>query len=57
MVHSRPLIGLVLESQLTDWLAHVPKEVIAKNFHMSQAAFDHIPGQELYIFPGRASSK
>ncbi|KAI0710237.1 oxalate decarboxylase [Earliella scabrosa] len=37
---------------LTDWLAHVPKEVIAKNFHMSQAAFDHIPGEQLYIFPG-----
>ncbi|KAH9925464.1 oxalate decarboxylase [Amylocystis lapponica] len=36
---------------LTDWLAHVPKEVIAKNFGMSQSAFDHIPGQELYIFP------
>ncbi|KAI0775293.1 oxalate decarboxylase [Trametes elegans] len=37
---------------LTDWLAHVPKEVIAKNFHMNQDAFDHIPGEELYIFPG-----
>ncbi|KAI0731451.1 hypothetical protein C8Q76DRAFT_691244 [Earliella scabrosa] len=38
---------------LSHWLAHVPKEVIAKNLHMSQAAFDHIPGQELYIFPAR----
>ena len=42
-------------AQLTDWLAHVPKEVLAKNFHTSEAAFDRIPGQELYIFPGRAS--
>ncbi|KAI0714338.1 oxalate decarboxylase [Cerioporus squamosus] len=41
---------------LTDWLAHVPKEVLAKNFHMSEAAFDRIPGQELYIFPGPVPS-
>ncbi|KAI0749398.1 oxalate decarboxylase [Daedaleopsis nitida] len=41
---------------LTDWLAHVPKEVIAKNFHMSQAAFNRIPSQELYIFPGPVPS-
>ncbi|KAH7928108.1 putative oxalate decarboxylase/oxidase [Leucogyrophana mollusca] len=37
---------------LTDWLAHVPKEVIAKNFQTSIAAFDEIPSRELYIFPG-----
>ncbi|OJT03356.1 Oxalate decarboxylase OxdC [Trametes pubescens] len=36
---------------LTDWLAHVPKEVIAKNFQTSISAFDHIPAQQLYIFP------
>ncbi|KAH9850306.1 oxalate decarboxylase [Lenzites betulinus] len=36
---------------LTDWLAHVPKEAIAKNFQTSIAAFDHIPAQQLYIFP------
>ncbi|KAI0091216.1 oxalate decarboxylase [Irpex rosettiformis] len=36
---------------LTDWLAHVPKEVLAKNFQTSQSAFNNIPGQELYIFP------
>ncbi|RDX57416.1 Bicupin, oxalate decarboxylase/oxidase [Lentinus brumalis] len=41
---------------LTDWLVHVPKEVLAKNFHMSEAAFDRIPGQELYIFPGAVPS-
>lgn len=40
---------------LTDWLAHTPKDVIAKNFGMSNnlAAFDHIPERELYIFPCR----
>ncbi|EPQ54172.1 oxalate decarboxylase [Gloeophyllum trabeum ATCC 11539] len=36
---------------LTDWLAHVPKEVIAKNFQTDISAFDHIPAEELYIFP------
>ncbi|KAG1876862.1 putative oxalate decarboxylase/oxidase [Suillus tomentosus] len=36
---------------LTDWLAHVPKEVIAKNFQVNISAFDHIPASELYIFP------
>ncbi|KAH8100131.1 oxalate decarboxylase [Cristinia sonorae] len=36
---------------LTDWLAHVPKEVLAKNFQADISAFDHIPGDELYIFP------
>ncbi|KAI0926167.1 hypothetical protein AcV5_008697 [Taiwanofungus camphoratus] len=36
---------------LTDWMAHIPKEVIAKNFQTSLAAFDHIPAQQLYIFP------
>ncbi|CAL1716021.1 unnamed protein product [Somion occarium] len=36
---------------LTDWLAHVPKEVLAKNFQTNISAFDHIPADELYIFP------
>ncbi|GJJ10026.1 hypothetical protein Clacol_004252 [Clathrus columnatus] len=37
---------------LTDWLAHIPKEVLAKNFGADISAFDHIPAKELYIFPG-----
>ncbi|KAF9021028.1 oxalate decarboxylase [Hymenopellis radicata] len=37
---------------LTDWLAHVPAEVIQKNFQATNPqAFAHIPAQELYIFP------
>ncbi|KAF8903709.1 oxalate decarboxylase [Gymnopilus junonius] len=36
---------------LTDWLAHVPAEVLAKNFQTNISAFAHIPAQELYIFP------
>ncbi|KAF8193359.1 oxalate decarboxylase [Pholiota molesta] len=51
--------------QLTDWLSHVPAEVLAKNFQtygfklflsskyklIDISAFAHIPAQELYIFP------
>ena len=40
--------------QLTDWMAHVPKDVLAKNFQTDISAFDHIPGKELYIFPACA---
>ncbi|KAJ3556745.1 hypothetical protein NM688_g1854 [Phlebia brevispora] len=36
---------------LSDWLAHVPKEVLAKNAQVDISAFDHIPSKELYIFP------
>ncbi|KAG6372246.1 putative oxalate decarboxylase/oxidase [Boletus reticuloceps] len=36
---------------LVNWLAHVPKEVIAKNFQTSISAFNNIPSRELYIFP------
>ena len=40
---------------LTDWLAHTPKEVIAKNFQTSIAAWNGLPSKELFIFPGRES--
>ncbi|KAI6116237.1 putative oxalate decarboxylase/oxidase [Pisolithus sp. B1] len=36
---------------LIDWLAHVPKEVIAKNFQVDASAFDRIPSRGLFIFP------
>ena len=38
---------------VTNWLAHTPKSVLAKNFGMDGKleAFDHIPQSELYIFP------
>lgn len=42
---------------LTDWLAHVPKEVIAKNFGAPMSAFDHIPSHQLYIFPSAVPPK
>ncbi|KAF8602771.1 oxalate oxidase, partial [Ceratobasidium sp. AG-I] len=34
---------------LTDWMAHIPKEVLAKNFRVNASAFDQIPSRELYI--------
>ncbi|KAF9262444.1 oxalate oxidase [Marasmius fiardii PR-910] len=36
---------------LTDWLAHIPAEVIQKNFGVNKDAFSHIPEEELFIFP------
>jgi oxalate decarboxylase len=38
---------------LTDFLAHMPREVIAKNFQVSEEAFARIPKQELYIFQSK----
>ncbi len=35
---------------VTDFLAHIPKEVLAKNFGVPESAFANIPRQELYIF-------
>ncbi|KAF4124999.1 Oxalate decarboxylase/archaeal phosphoglucose isomerase, cupin superfamily [Geosmithia morbida] len=37
---------------LTDWLAHTPRSVIAKNFHLAPEVFDHLPAGEKYIFQG-----
>ncbi|KAH9838628.1 oxalate decarboxylase [Rhodofomes roseus] len=41
---------------LTDWLAHTPKDVLAKNFGTTIEALDNIPAQQLYIFPGAPPS-
>jgi oxalate decarboxylase len=35
---------------LTDWLAHTPREVLAKNFAVRAATFDNVPNKELFIF-------
>jgi oxalate decarboxylase family bicupin protein len=37
---------------LSDWLAHTPKSVIAKNFHLLPEVFAHLPKSEKYIFQG-----
>jgi oxalate decarboxylase len=35
---------------VTDFLAHIPKEVLAKNFGVPESAFANLPKKELYIF-------
>jgi oxalate decarboxylase len=42
---------------VTDWFAHTPKHVLAKNFAVAESAFDNIPPageieHTRYIFPG-----
>ena len=37
---------------LTDWFAHTPPDVLAKNFGVAQEAFSDIPLHNLWIFPG-----
>lgn len=36
---------------LTDWLAHTPPEVVARNFGLPAKELDGLPHRELYIFP------
>ncbi|SEB62000.1 oxalate decarboxylase [Terriglobus roseus] len=35
---------------LTDFMAHTPKEVLAKNFGVPESTFDKVPKKELFIF-------
>ena len=37
---------------LTDWFAHTPPDVLAKNFGVAQEVFRDIPLHNLWIFPG-----
>lgn len=37
---------------LTDWLAHTPRDIIAKNFGATEDELAGLPSKELYIFPG-----
>lgn len=34
---------------IVDWLAHAPKEVLAKNFGVSEAEFDNLPSKNPYM--------
>ncbi len=41
---------------ITDWFAHTPREVLAKNFGVDEAAFDALPtdiGHTRYMFAGK----
>jgi oxalate decarboxylase len=35
---------------ISDWLAHTPRDVLAKNFGVAESAFDDLPEDERYIF-------
>jgi oxalate decarboxylase len=35
---------------LSDWMAHTPRDVVAKNFGVSQGALEKMPKKELFIF-------
>src|SRR6202035_5531712 len=35
---------------LSDWMAHTPKDVLAKNFGVPQKALEKLPQKELFIF-------
>lgn len=35
---------------LSDWMAHTPRSVLAKNFGVPQQALQNLPAQELFIF-------
>ncbi|WP_242095952.1 oxalate decarboxylase family bicupin [Sphingomonas sp. CROZ-RG-20F-R02-07] len=41
---------------LTDWLAHTPRDVLAKNLGVTEDQLAPLPKKELYIFPGAPPS-
>ena len=52
-VHARFDDGNFSESEtvlVSDAMAHLPPEVLAKNFAVNQDAFKNVPKQELFIF-------
>jgi oxalate decarboxylase len=38
---------------LTDWLAHTPRHILARNFGAPESALASLPDRELYIFEGK----
>ncbi len=38
---------------ITDWIARTPRNVLARNLRLPEAAFAQMPQKELYIGPGR----
>jgi oxalate decarboxylase len=39
---------------LSDWMAHTPKDILAKNFGVPESAFAGIPEKDLWIFQTKA---
>jgi oxalate decarboxylase len=42
---------------ITDWLGHVPKALLAKNFKLPESAFDGFPEKEVYFARGAVPSQ
>jgi len=42
---------------ITDWLGHVPKALLAKNFKLPESAFDGFPEEEVYFARGAVPPK
>lgn len=42
---------------LTDWIAHTPKKLLAKNFRVPEETFDTFPKGELYFSKGKIPSE
>ena len=40
---------------ISDWFAHTPRSVLAKNFGVTEEDFADLPDRERYIFPGPAA--
>lgn len=40
-----------------DWLAHTPRDIIAKNFGVNASVFDKLPPSNPYILNGTVSEK
>lgn len=38
---------------ITDWIGHIPKALLAKNFGVPETAFDSFPKQEVYFARGK----
>jgi oxalate decarboxylase len=38
---------------ITDWIGHVPKALLAKNFRLPESAFDGFPKEEVYFARGK----
>jgi oxalate decarboxylase len=38
---------------ITDWIGHIPKALLAKNFGVPESAFDSFPKQEVYFARGK----
>src|SRR5881227_667862 len=38
---------------ISDWIGHVPKPLLAKNFGLDESAFDSFPKEEVYFARGR----